>query len=138
MLKTTQWKYYIYLYAFTPVYLLNNEYEKGQYLHWLVKSAQVKVLCLLVYILNLIHLLKEMRKWEWEWEWEWKWQWQWQWEWECKWEWEWERECKWEWEWEWECKWEWEWEWEWECKWEWEWECKWEWEWEWSMFTLVR
>ena len=69
MLKTTQEKYCIYLYAFKPVYLLNNGYKnnkKGQYLHWLVKiskwkSAQVKVLCLLVYILNLMYLLNEKK-----------------------------------------------------------------------------
>ena len=33
MLKTTQWEYFIYLYAFTPVHLLNKKYKKGQYLH---------------------------------------------------------------------------------------------------------
>ena len=36
MLKTTQEKYCIYLYAFKPVYLLNNGYKnnkKGKYLH---------------------------------------------------------------------------------------------------------
>ena len=70
MLKTTQEKYCIYLYAFKPVYLLNNGYKnnkKGKYLHWLVKiskwkSAQVKVLCLLVYILNFVYLLNKKKK----------------------------------------------------------------------------
>ena len=40
MLKTTQQKYYIYLYASEHLYLLNSEYKsnkKGQDLHWLVK-----------------------------------------------------------------------------------------------------
>ena len=40
--------------------------KKGQYLHWLVKiskykSAQVKVLCLLVHVLNLMYLLNKKK-----------------------------------------------------------------------------
>ena len=40
--------------SLNPVYSLNNKCRKDQYLHWIlkwyVKSAQVKVLCLLVYL----------------------------------------------------------------------------------------